>query len=270
MTTTTAPPAEQVLEVSGLVSRYGARTVLDGVDLHVRRGEIFVIMGASGSGKSTLLRQLLGLVRPAAGSVRLLGHEITTLDRAGLYALRRQIGVAFQGGALFSSLTLGENVSLPLREHTRLDPRTIDIMMRLKLELMNLSGCEHLRPAQLSGGMRKRAGLARAVVMDPKILFFDEPSAGLDPIAAAELDALILELRQALNMTIVIITHELQSAFGIADRLALLGEGRMLATGTVAEVRASDHPHVANMLARRARDRGVDAEAYLDRLAGGL
>ncbi len=264
-----AGPLAPIIEVRGLVSRYGERKVLDGLDLRVERGEIFVIMGASGSGKSTLLRHLLGLQPPAAGQVRVLERDVMRLTRAELFALRRHIGVAFQGGALFSSLTVEENVGLPLREHTRLDPAVIDIMTRMKLEMMNLQGCEALRPAQLSGGMRKRAGLARAVVMDPKLLFFDEPSAGLDPVSAAELDDVILKLRSALNMTMVIITHELQSAMAIADRIGVLVDGRMLVTGSVAEVRACPDPRVRNLLERRARDETVDADAYLSRLTGG-
>ncbi|MCC7411201.1 MAG: ABC transporter ATP-binding protein [Gammaproteobacteria bacterium] len=261
---------DTVLDIRGLVSGYAGRTVLNGVDLQVTQGQIFVIMGASGCGKSTLLRHVLGLRRPQAGSVRLLGEDVTRLDRTGLYALRRKVGVAFQQGALFSSMTLAQNVSLPLHEHTGLEKSTIDIMMRMKLELMNLGGFEHLRPSELSGGMRKRAGLARAVVMDPHILFFDEPSAGLDPVSAAELDELILKLRHALNMTIVVITHELQSALKIADRIAVLGDGRVLIDGTVAQVRASRDPRVRNLIERRPRDEDVDPDAYLGRLTGGI
>lgn len=261
-------PAAPVLEVRGLRSGYGTRRVLEGVDLEVRQGEIFVLMGASGCGKSTLLRHVLGLARPEAGSVQLLGREVTRLGRAELFALRRRVGVAFQSGALLGGLTVEENVSLPLREHTRLDPKTIGIMTRLKLELMNLGDAAHLRPAQLSGGMRKRAGLARAVVMDPPVLFFDEPSAGLDPVAAAELDALLLKLREAFDMTIFVVTHELTSAFAIADRIGVLGDGTMLATGRVDEVRASADARVRNLLDRRVRGEPIDAEGYLERLAG--
>lgn len=263
-------PSAPVLEVRGLRSGYGTRRVLEGVDLEVQQGEIFVLMGASGCGKSTLLRHVLGLLRPQAGSVRLLGHEVTRLGRAELFALRRRLGVAFQNGALLGGLTVEENVSLPLREHTRLDPKTIGIMTRLKLELMNLGDAAHLRPAQLSGGMRKRAGLARAVVMDPPVLFFDEPSAGLDPVAAAELDALLLKLRDALDMTIFVVTHELTSALAIADRIGVLGDGRMLASGRVEEVRASADVRVRNLLDRRVSGEPVDAAGYLERLAGTL
>ncbi|HSJ48792.1 MAG TPA: ABC transporter ATP-binding protein [Gammaproteobacteria bacterium] len=259
---------EPVIEVRDLVSHYGERRILDGVDLQVRRGEILVIMGGSGSGKSTLLRHLLGLKRPSAGSIRLLGTELEGLSKQQLYALRRRMGVAFQGGALFSSMTLRENVALPLRQHTRLDENTIRIMTRMKLEMVNLGGFEDLRPAELSGGMLKRAGLARSLIMDPELLFFDEPSAGLDPVVSAELDALILRLREALSMTIVVVTHELESAFGIADRILVLDQGRVLVTGTVEEVRSTDNARVQDLLNRRPRNESVDAEAYLRRLTG--
>jgi len=257
-----------VIEVRDLISHYGERRILDGVDLQVRRGEILVIMGGSGSGKSTLLRHLLGLKRPSAGSIRLLGTELEDLSKQQLYALRRRMGVAFQGGALFSSMTLGENVALPLRQHTRLDEETIRIMTRMKLEMVNLGGFEDLRPAELSGGMLKRAGLARSLIMDPELLFFDEPSAGLDPVVSAELDALILRLREALSMTIVVVTHELESAFGIADRILVLDQGRVLVTGTVEEVRNTDNARVQDLLNRRPRNEPLDAEAYLRRLTG--
>lgn len=259
---------EPVIEVRDLVSHYGERRILDGVDLQVRRGEILVIMGGSGSGKSTLLRHLLGLKRPSAGSIRLLGTELEDLPKHQLYALRRRMGVAFQGGALFSSMTLSENVALPLRQHTRLDDKTIRIMTRMKLEMVNLGGFEDLRPSELSGGMLKRAGLARSLIMDPELLFFDEPSAGLDPVVSAELDALILRLREALSMTIVVVTHELESAFGIADRILVLDQGRVLVTGTVEEVRNTDNARVQDLLNRRPRNEPVDAEAYLRRLTG--
>jgi phospholipid/cholesterol/gamma-HCH transport system ATP-binding protein len=182
--------------------------------------------------------------------------------------LRKNIGVAFQNGALFSSLSVRENVELPLREHTRLDNNTIQIMSMMKLAMMKLSGHEDMMPAQLSGGMLKRAGLARAVVMDPKLLFFDEPSAGLDPVISAELDRLILQLRDALNMSIVIITHELDSAFNIADRITVLDNGKQIMTGTRYEVRQSDDIRIVNMLARQVRDENIDADKYLDELTG--
>ncbi len=264
-------PAEvqaPVIEVTGLVTHYGTTKILDGIELTVQPGEILVIMGGSGSGKSTLLRHLLGLRKPSAGHIHLLGQELTSLNKQQLYGLRQQIGVAFQGGALFGSLTVAENVELPLREHTDLDEDTIRIMARMKLEMMNLAGFDELMPSELSGGMLKRAGLARALIMDPKILFFDEPSAGLDPVVAVELDELILKLRDVLGMTIVVVTHELESAFKIADRITVLEKGRLVITGTVDEVRATDNQRVQDLFNRRPRNEAVNPDEYLHRLTG--
>jgi phospholipid/cholesterol/gamma-HCH transport system ATP-binding protein len=258
---------DPVIEVSGLSSHYGSRQILHDVNLSVRPGEIMVVMGHSGSGKTTLFRHLLGLKTPSAGTVRVLGRDLAGLAKQDLYALRRRIGVAFQNGALFSSLNVQDNVALPLREHTRLDATTIGIMTRMKLEFMRLAEHGTLMPAQLSGGMLKRAGLARAVVMDPQLLFFDEPSAGLDPVTSAELDQLILKLRDALRMTILIITHELHSVFNVADRITVIDQGRQIMTGTRDEVRASTDRRIADLLNRRPRE-DFDAEAYLDRLSG--
>ena len=257
---------EVVIEVENLVTHYGQRKILDGIDLNVYRGEILVIMGGSGSGKSTMLRHLLGLSKPTEGSIRILGRDVTHMSSREIYALRKQIGVAFQGGALLSSLSVGENVQLPLREHTKLDEKTIQIMTRMKLEMLNLAGAEHLMPSELSGGMLKRAGLARAIIMDPKILFFDEPSAGLDPITSVELDEMILLTKQALNITMVVVTHELESAFKIANRIAVLGEGKLLITGSVDEVRNSEDQRVQDFLNRRPREEAIDGEEYLHRL----
>jgi phospholipid/cholesterol/gamma-HCH transport system ATP-binding protein len=258
--------AAPLIEVEKLEAWYGRRRVLHGVDFIVHPGEIRVIMGGSGSGKSTLLRHLLGLQRPVGGSVKLLGVDLGTASERELLDVRRRIGVSFQGGALLTSLTVGENVALPLREHTTLDPSTIRIMSRLKLEVVNLGGFQDLMPAQLSGGMVKRAALARAIAMDPKLLFFDEPSAGLDPVVSAELDELILRLRDALRMTIVVVTHELESAFKIADTITVLDQGEILMTGTVAAVRAADNERIQDLLNRRPREVHVDADAYLKRL----
>jgi len=257
-----------VVEVESLVTHYGARQILNGVSLKIYQGEIIVIMGGSGSGKSTLLRHLLGLHKPTSGSIRLLGKDITKISDQELFELRKHMGVAFQGGALFGSMTVGENVMLPLKEHTELDEQTMQIMTRLKLEVVNLAGFEDLMPSELSGGMIKRAALARAVVMDPKLLFFDEPSAGLDPVAAVELDELILKLRSALNMTIVVVTHELDSAFKIADRITVLDHGDILMTDTVDNVRHSDNQRIQSLLNRMPRDSAVDADEYLRRLTG--
>ena len=254
------------IEVTQLVSHYGEREILHGIDMSVARGEIMVIMGGSGSGKSTLLRHLLGLHRATSGSIKLLGQDITRISAAEMFALRRQMGVSFQGGALFNSMTVGENVALPLREHTRLDDNTIQIMARMKLEVVNLNGFEDLMPGELSGGMLKRAALARAIALVPRLLFFDEPSAGLDPVASVELDELILNLQEAMGMSIVVVTHELESAFKIADRITVLDQGHILMIGTVDEVRASDHPRIVSLLQRQPRRDEVDAEAYLERL----
>ncbi len=257
---------EPIIEVTGLEAYYGRRRILHGVDFRVMPGEIRVIMGGSGSGKSTLLRHLLGLQRPRNGVVKLLGTDLGKTSSNARVALRRQLGVSFQGGALFTSMTVGENVALPLREHTSLDENTIRIMSRLKLEVVNLGGFQDLMPSQLSGGMIKRAALARAIVMDPKLLFFDEPSAGLDPVVSAELDELILQLRDAMRMSIVVVTHELESAFKIADTITVLDHGKVLLTGTVAEVKASSNERIQDLLNRRPREVEVDVDAYLRRL----
>jgi len=254
------------IEVENLVAHYGSREVLHGVNLQVQRGEIMVIMGGSGSGKSTLLRHLLGLNRPTSGCIRLLGQDITRLSAREMFALRRNIGVSFQGGALFGSMTVRENVELPLREHTTLDRKTMQIISRIKLEVVNLAGFEDLMPAELSGGMVKRAALARAIVMDPQLLFFDEPSAGLDPVVSAELDELILSLRDALNMTIVVVTHELESAFKIADRITVLDQGDILMVGRTQEIRESGNERIQDLIHRRPRHEVQDADEYLRRL----
>jgi phospholipid/cholesterol/gamma-HCH transport system ATP-binding protein len=254
------------IDVSHLVTHYGTRKILDDVNVQARQGEIMVIMGGSGSGKSTLLRHLLGLHQPTSGSIKLLGKDITKLSADEMYDLRKNMGVAFQGGALFNSMTVGENVELPLREHTKLDENTIRIMSRMKLEVVNLAGFENLMPSELSGGMIKRAALARAIVMDPRLLFFDEPSAGLDPVVSAELDELILILRDAMNMTIVVVTHELESAFKIADRITVLDQGRILMSDTVDAVRASDNPRIQSLLNRTPRNEAINADEYMERL----
>lgn len=258
--------AAPLIEVDKLEAWYGRRRVLHGVDFAVNAGEIRVIMGGSGSGKSTLFRHLLGLQRPLSGSVRLFGVDLGNASERELLDVRKRIGVSFQGGALLTSLSVGENVALPLREHTKLDESTIRIMSRLKLEVVNLGGFQDLMPSQLSGGMVKRAALARAIVMDPRLLFFDEPSAGLDPVVSAELDELILRLRDALRMTIVVVTHELESAFKIADSITVLDQGEILLTGPVAAVRASPNERIQDLLNRRPRAVPVDADAYLRRL----
>ena len=255
-----------VIEVKQLVTHYGTRKILHEIDLDVRQGEILVIMGGSGSGKSTLLNTLLGLIHPTSGSVQILGQDLTQISNLERTHLRRKLGVAFQGGALFSSMNVIDNIMLPLREHTQLDIQTMRIMARLKLQVVNLSGFEDLMPSELSGGMTKRAAFARAVVMDPRILFCDEPSAGLDPVVASAIDELILSLRDAMGMSIVVVTHELESAFRIADRICVLDEGRILAVGTVDEVKANTNERIQNLLNRRTEPEILDPEEYLRRL----
>lgn len=255
-----------LIEVEKLEAWYGRRRILHGVDFRVNAGEIRVIMGGSGSGKSTLLRHMLGLNRPAGGTVTLFGVDMARASEREKLDVRKRIGVSFQGGALLTSMTVGDNVALPLREHTRLDEQTIRIMTGIKLEVVNLGGFQDLMPSQLSGGMVKRAALARAIVMDPRLLFFDEPSAGLDPVVSAELDELILRLRDALRMTIVVVTHELESAFKIADTITVLDQGSVLMTDTVDAVRRSDNTRIQDLLNRRPREVVVDADAYLRRL----
>lgn len=255
-----------VLQVQDLVVRYGEETVLRGVSLAVQSGEIRVIMGGSGSGKSTLLRHLLGLERPTSGSVHIFGENICTLRGMRLTELRKHLGVAFQSGALLSSMTVGENIMLPLREHTHLDESTMRIMMRIKLEFVGLARAEHLMPSQLSGGMIKRAALARAMIMDPKMMFLDEPSAGLDPVVAAGIDELILQLRASAHMTVIVITHELESAFKIADSITVLDHGKILVSDSKDVVRHTPNDRVQALLTRRVEHPDLDPEAYLQAL----
>jgi phospholipid/cholesterol/gamma-HCH transport system ATP-binding protein len=245
-----AVSAEPMISVRDLHVKYGTTEILHGVSFDVRRGETLVIMGGSGSGKSTLVRTLIGLEKPSSGHVLIKGKDVAAIGEAELDEVRKKIGMSFQGGALFGSMTVGENVGLPLREHTKLEDSTIEIMVRLKLEQVGLEGFEYYMPSQLSGGMRKRAAVARALAMDPEILFFDEPSAGLDPIIAAGIDQLILELKRAFHMTILVVTHELASAFLIADRIVLIDRGNILAIGTTPEMQSSTEPRVRQFLDR--------------------
>jgi len=253
--------AEAIVSVSNLRVDYGSREVLHGLTFEVRRGETLVVIGGSGSGKSTMLRTLVGLERPSSGEVRIKGVDITRAGAREMDGIRKRIGLAFQGGALIGSMSLGGNISLPLLEHTTLEPSTIEVMVRIKLEQVGLSGFENYSPSQLSGGMKKRAALARAMALDPEILFFDEPSAGLDPITAAGIDDLILSLKKAYALSMVVVTHELARAFLIADRIILLDRGNIVAMGPVDEVRNSEHPRVRQFLDRiadSAQDDDVD------------
>ena len=257
-----------VIEVEDLVTHYGDRLILKGVSMEVRENEIMVIMGGSGSGKSTLLRYLMALENKTSGTMRILDHDIDKISRQEFLDVRKKLGVAFQSGALFSSMTVGENIMLPLYEHTELDRMTMEIMARMKLEVVELSGFEDLMPSELSGGMIKRAAFARAIVMDPRVLFCDEPSAGLDPVVASALDDLILDMRDAMGMSIVVVTHELDSAFKIADRITILDRGEILMIGTVEEVLNADNDRVQALLNRTPEEDKMDPDEYLNRLVG--
>jgi phospholipid/cholesterol/gamma-HCH transport system ATP-binding protein len=249
-TNSAATQSEAMISLRNLRVCYGEREILHGISFDVMHGETLVILGGSGSGKSTLLRTLVGLERPSSGEIWLKGKNIAAISSDEMDEIRKKIGMSFQGGALFGSMTVGENVALPLREHTKLEDSTIEIILRLKLDQVGLSGFENYMPAQLSGGMKKRAAVARALAMDPEILFFDEPSAGLDPIIAAGVDQLILELKQAFHMTIIVVTHELASAFLIADRMVLIDKGNVVAIGSKEEMRLSTHPRVRQFFDR--------------------
>ena len=269
MTTNPIPQvvsAKPVISLHDLRVSYGEREILHGISFDVQPSETLVILGGSGSGKSTLLRTLVGLEKPSAGEIWIKGRDIAKTSAAEMDAIRRKVGMSFQGGALFGSMTVGENVALPLREHTRLEDSTIEIILRLKLQQVGLEGFEYYMPAQLSGGMKKRAAVARALAMDPEILFFDEPSAGLDPIIAAGIDQLILELKRAFRMTIIVVTHELASAFLIADRMLLIDKGNIVALGTVQEMRASTQPRVRQFLDRVAEPEIAGEMDYLQML----
>jgi len=234
---------------------FGGFVVQQGVSFTVRRGEVFVVMGDSGSGKSTLLRHMIGLQAPAAGDVLYGGRSFWGADEEGRAALMRRCGVLFQGGALWSSMTLVENVSLPLDQFTELSPAEIREVAELKLALVGLSGFEEFYPSEISGGMKKRAGLARAMALDPEVLFFDEPSAGLDPLSSRRLDELILELRDSLGATVVVVTHELASLFAIADDSIFLDgeEHRAIARGHPRTLLAEcPHPKLREFLTRGA------------------
>lgn len=237
--------AEPVIEISHVATRFGDHVVHEDVDLQVLRGEIFALVGGSGSGKSTLLREMIQLHKPDAGSIRILGVDLQAVDEAAAGALRPRIGVMFQHGGLFGSLNLTENVGLPLREHTRLDNKTIDEIAAMKIDLTGLApetGTQY--PSELSGGMMKRASLARALALDPELLFLDEPTAGLDPTSAGGVDSLVLHLRELFGLTVVMITHDLDLLWQVADRVAVLGDGRVQAIGTMQELSRLENPGV--------------------------
>jgi phospholipid/cholesterol/gamma-HCH transport system ATP-binding protein len=256
----------ELIGVNGLNSYYNGRQVLFDIHFEIPKKRISVIMGVSGCGKTTLLRHLVGLKRTYPGQIRVEEKDLGGFNEAEMSAYRRRIGVLFQSGALFNSMTVSENIAVPLKVHTRLSEETIRIMALIKLNLLGLADFGDYMPSQLSGGMRKRAGLARALAMDPEILFVDEPSSGLDPITAAGLDRLILELRDTLGMTIVVVTHELESAFRIADCMVVMDQGRILAAGSPGEIRASQNERVSQFLKREADAVQVDTAGYLSRI----
>ncbi len=267
-----ADDARSILEVRNLNSFYGRRQVLEDISFRVPAGKVTVIMGVSGCGKSTLLRHLIGLKPTDPAQIFVDGKDLAAFDSREMEAYRKRIGVLFQAGALFNSMTVRDNIAVPLRVHTHLAEPTISIMVRIKLHQVGLTRFADYMPSQLSGGMRKRAGLARALAMDPEILFVDEPSSGLDPITAAGLDDLILELREAMGMTLIVVTHELESAFRIADQLIVLDQGRVLAAGPPESIRESRDERVVQFLSRRADERARDQDGYLAELlaaAGG-
>jgi phospholipid/cholesterol/gamma-HCH transport system ATP-binding protein len=233
------PPA---IEVRHLVRKFGSRTVLNDVNFVLPRGETLVIMGGSGCGKSTLLRHLIGALKPNSGEILIQGKEITRMNETQLALVRRRFGMLFQTGALFNSLTVGENVALPIMESSDVAANIAELVVKMKLELVGLTGFEHLKPAEISGGMKKRVGLARAIALDPDLLFCDEPTAGLDPVMTAVVDTLLLDLTKKLGITAVVVTHDMTSAFRIASRMIMLFEGRVIAAGTPDEIKNNPDP----------------------------
>lgn len=269
--------SDYILKAEQVVVRYGTQTVLRGVDLKVRAGEVRVILGGSGCGKSTLLKQCVGLERPVSGAVEMFGTRIDTLGESELADLMRRVGMLFQGGALLNSMTVLENVMLPVRAYRdALDDAlraawpasVIEEMAQMKLRAVGLADAGKKRPSQLSGGMRKRAALARAMVLDPDLLFCDEPSAGLDPVTAARLDDLLLAIRDQFGMTLVVVTHELASIERIADSVTMLHEGKVLADGAFSEVRRSEHEVVREFFDRRPGGDGPATRTLMDWLVG--
>ncbi|HOM79327.1 MAG TPA: ATP-binding cassette domain-containing protein [Candidatus Cloacimonas acidaminovorans] len=235
---------EPVISIRNLIAKYGDLTVLDDISVDIFPGEITVILGSSGCGKTTLLKNILRLVEPVSGSVKFWGEEILDLDDVQMEKILRKLGVLFQSGALLNSISVYENISIPLELHTKLPRSLIDRIIQVKLNLVNLSEVLYKFPSELSGGMKKRAALARAIALDPQILFCDEPSAGLDPLTAASLDELILSLKKQLKMTIVVVTHELASIHRIADKIIFLEEGKMLFNGTLEEAKKAGIPQI--------------------------
>ncbi len=250
--TTAAPPAAPVIELDGVVTRFGAHTVHDGVSFSVQPGTLVALIGGSGTGKSVLLREMIGLYRPSAGTLKLLGTDLWAAPPAEQQAVRQRFGMMFQDGALFSSLTVAQNVAVPLREHTQLAPQTLDALVSLRLLQAGLPvAVGQQYPNELSGGMRKRAAIARAIALEPELLFLDEPTSGLDPITARAFDRLVRSLVDDLGITVLLVTHDLDTLLTVVDRLVVLSNGRVLADGTVQEVMAVDDPWVQDYFSVR-------------------
>lgn len=241
-----------MIKIQNLIKSFGEGdqrvVVLDDFSAGMEKGKITCIIGGSGSGKSTVLRHLIGAYKPDSGKIWIDGEEITGMNNEQMNEVRKKFGILFQSGALFNSMTVEDNVALPLREHTQINESTIRIMVTIKLEMVGLRGCEYLKPAQLSGGMLKRIALARAIAMDPKIVFYDEPSAGLDPISIGVIDKLIKDLSRKMGITSVVVTHELPSAMRIADKIIMLFKGKIIFSGTPGEIRKSGDPRVVQFI----------------------
>ena len=267
--------AEPIIDVRDLVCVFGKRTVLNGVTFQVFPGDTMIIMGTSGCGKSTLLRHVIGAIKPASGSVKLFGEEISGMREQEIAGLRKRFGMLFQSGALLQSLTVGENVALPIMEHGNLAPDIVNIMVKMKLELVGLTGFEDLKPAEISGGMKKRVGLARALALDPKLLFSDEPTSGLDPIMTAVVDELTQDLTRKMGMTAVVVTHDMTSAFRIGTKMIMLGTGKrqgtVIARGTPDEIRSHPDPEVQQFIQGQADGPvplKLSQQDYVERLLG--
>jgi phospholipid/cholesterol/gamma-HCH transport system ATP-binding protein len=270
-------PSDILVEVESVDFSYGRRPILKGISMRIPRGKVVAIMGGSGCGKTTLLRVIGGQLRPTAGTVRIAGEGVHGLDAAGLYALRRRMSMLFQFGALFTDLTVFENVAFPLREHTELPERQIRDLVLLKLEAVGLRGAHHLMPSELSGGMARRVALARAVVLDPLLVLYDEPFAGLDPISLSVIGNLVRKLNDALGATSIVVSHDVVESLHIVDYVYFMAEGRILAHGTPAEMRATSDPVVRQFIHGETEGpvpfhvptRGYADDVGLSRLAGG-